>query len=395
MAIFAKFQQIATTLQLLSDCGVNPVNVVIEQILSASEGIINGRHMILAGTNNYLGITFEPECIEAGCKAIREEGTGTTGSRMANGTYAGHIALENELIDFFNRKQAIVFSTGYTGILGILATLTGREDTIIADVDCHASIYDGCRLGKAKFMRFRHNDVDHLEWRLKQLKGQTENTLIVIEGIYSMLGDRAKLKEIVEIKNKYGAFLMIDEAHSMGILGRQGRGLAEEAGVEDDVDFISGTFSKSLGTIGGYCVSNHPELNLIRHASRPYIFTASSSPAIIASTRSALKILRAHPELREKLWENATSLYRQLQNMGFILGPEPGPVISVHIETAEKALELWRGILDRGVYVNMILPPATPGKNPLLRCSMSAAHTPKQVEHIVEAFASLRKTAGI
>ena len=391
MGLFEKFKEVATTLQSLSDCGVNPVNVVIERIISASEGIVNGRRTILAGTNNYLGITFEQECIHAACKALQEEGTGTTGSRMANGTYSGHIALERELAEFFGRKRAIVFSTGYVSILGMVATLAGYRDVVIIDSDCHASIYDGCRLGGAEFMRFKHNDISHLEKRLQRLGDRTKNTLIVVEGIYSMLGDRAKLKDIAAIKKKYGACLMVDEAHSLGVLGKQGRGIAEDAEVEDDVDFIVGTFSKSLGTIGGYCVSNHPELDLVRCASRPYIFTASPSPAIIASTRAALKILRTRPELRSRLWENALNLYNQLHQMGFSLGPEPSPIVSVHIETQKKALALWRALLDQGVYVNMALPPATPDGKPLLRCSMSAAHTPKQVEHICKVFASIRK----
>jgi 8-amino-7-oxononanoate synthase len=337
-----------------------------------------------------LGITFDKECIQAACDALQAEGTGTTGSRMANGSYAAHVALERELAEFFGRKKAIVFSTGYVGILGMIATLASYGDVVIIDADCHASIYDACSLGGAEFMRFNHNDAGHLEKRLQRLGDRAKNTLIVVEGIYSMLGDRAALKEIVAVKNKYGAYLMVDEAHSLGVLGKRGRGAAEEAGVEDDIDFTAGTFSKSLGTIGGFCVSRHEELDLVRYASRPYIFTASASPAIIASTRKALNILQTCPELRTRLWENAMNLYKQLHEMGFVLGPEPSPVVSVHIETKETALALWRALLDQGVYVNMVLPPATPSGKPLLRCSMSAAHTPEQVAAICRAFASLR-----
>ncbi|MCK4787183.1 MAG: aminotransferase class I/II-fold pyridoxal phosphate-dependent enzyme, partial [Desulfobacteraceae bacterium] len=372
MAIFDKFRDVAETLQTLANCGVDSVNVVMERVISATEAVINGRRTILVGTNNYLGITFDQECIHAACKALKEEGTGTTGSRMANGTYAGHIALERELADFFGRKSAIVFSTGYVAILGMVATLAGPRDVVIIDSDCHASIYDGCRLGGAQFMLFKHNDASNLEKRLQRLGDRTENTLIVVEGIYSMLGDRAKLADIAAVKKKYGACLLVDEAHSLGVLGKQGRGLAEETGVEDDVDFIAGTFSKSLGAIGGFCVSNHPELELVRCASRTYIFTASPSPAIIASTRAALKILRTRPELRSRLWENSLKLYHRLHSMGFVLGPEPSPVISVHLKNTEQALALWKGLLERGVYVNMVLPPATPDGSPLLRCSMSA-----------------------
>jgi 8-amino-7-oxononanoate synthase len=205
-----------------------------------------------------------------------------------------------------------------------------------------------------------------------------------------MLGDRAPLADIAALKSEYGAYLLVDEAHSVGVLGEHGRGLAEEAGVEDKVDFVVGTFSKSLGAIGGYCVSNHPELELIRYASRPYIFTASPSPSTIASTRAALEILRSRPELQKRLWDNARKLYQHLQDLGFALGPEPSPIIAVRLESVEQALAYWVGLLDRGVYVNLVLPPATPDTSPLLRCSVSAGHTPEQVDHICEAFESLQ-----
>jgi 8-amino-7-oxononanoate synthase len=307
MAIFDKFQPAIAALQELKNCGVDSVNVVMERFISPFEAVINGRRTVLAGTNNYLGLTFDQECIRAACEALQQERTGTTGSRMANGNYAGHIALERELADFFSRKGAIVFSTGYVAILGMMTALSGPGDVILIDSHCHASIYDGCRLGGAQFMIFRHNDTGDLEKRLRRLGKQTENTLIVVEGIYSMLGDRANLFEITEAKKKYNACLLVDEAHSVGVLGKQGRGLAEEAGVEDDVDFVVGTFSKSLGTIGGFCVSNHPQLELVRCVSRPYIFTASPSPSIIASTRAALKILRTRPELRSRSGKTLSS----------------------------------------------------------------------------------------
>jgi 8-amino-7-oxononanoate synthase len=209
-----------------------------------------------------------------------------------------------------------------------------------------------------------------------------------------MLGDRAILADIAAVKKNYGACILVDEAHSLGVLGKQGRGLAEEAGVEDDVDFIVGTFSKSLGTIGGYCVSNHSQLELLRFASRPYIFTASPSPSIIASTREALKIIRARPELRSRLWENARTLYQRLKDMDFVLGPAPSPIIPVRLKDIVKAVAFWNRLLEHGVYVNMVLPPATTDGNPLLRCSVSAGHTPEQVEQICEAFASLRDVSG-
>ncbi|WAC08161.1 MAG: aminotransferase class I/II-fold pyridoxal phosphate-dependent enzyme [Thermodesulfobacteriota bacterium] len=394
MAIFDKLHPISSALQDLQNCGVDSVNVVIERFTAPFEAVINGRRTVLAGTNNYLGLTFDQECIRAACEALQQEGTGTTGSRMANGNYAAHIALERELAEFFGRKGAIVFSTGYVAILGMITALAGPGDIILIDSDCHASIYDGCRLAGAQFMIFKHNNIGDLEKRLRRLGKQTENTLIVVEGIYSMLGDRAILADIAAVKKNYGACILVDEAHSLGVLGKQGRGLAEEAGVEDDVDFIVGTFSKSLGTIGGYCVSNHSQLELLRFASRPYIFTASPSPSIIASTREALKIIRARPELRSRLWENARTLYQRLKDMDFVLGPAPSPIIPVRLKDIVKAVAFWNRLLEHGVYVNMVLPPATTDGNPLLRCSVSAGHTPEQVEQICEAFASLRDVSG-
>jgi 8-amino-7-oxononanoate synthase len=272
----------------------------------------------------------------------------------------------------------------------MLSTLTGAGDTILIDGDCHASIYDGCRLSGADIIRFRHNDAADLGKRLRRLGERARTALVVVEGIYSMLGDRAPLADIAAVKSEYGAYLLVDEAHSLGVLGETGRGRAQEAGVEDRTDFIVGTFSKSLGAIGGFCVSRHPELNLIRYASRPYVFTASSSPSVIASTRAALGILRSHPELQTRLWENANQLYGGLKAEGFVLGPEASPIVAVRMETKEQALAVWNGLVARGVYVNMVLPPATPDGGSLLRCSMSAAHTRDQVAHICEAFASAR-----
>ncbi len=391
MAIFDKFLQLAQTRQVLAESGIDSINVVMDKVISPTEAVANGRNMILAGTNNYLGLTFDPACIEASCEAARCQGTGTTGSRAANGSYAAHVELERELADFFETRGVIVFSTGYVANLGMLSALTNPGDVLLIDADCHASIYDGCRLSGADIIRFRHNNADDLEKRLRRLGDRAQNTLIVVEGIYSMFGDRAPLADIVNVKRKYGAYLLVDEAHSLGVLGEHGRGCAEEAGVLDEVDFIVGTFSKSLGAIGGYCASNHDELDLLRYASRPYVFTASPSPSTIASTRAALKILRSQPELRSRLWENARRLYQRLQEMDFVLGPEPSPIIAVRMESKEQAVVFWMALIERGVYVNLVLPPATPDGGSLLRCSLSAGHSPEQIDQISEAFASLHE----
>jgi len=374
--------------RLIASSGEDPFHVVVERVVSATEAVVNGHKVIMAGTNNYLGLTFEVSCIAAACTAVREEGTGTTGSRMANGSYAAHVALENELAAFFNCPAAIVFSTGYIANLGILSTLTGSDDVILMDADCHASIYDGTRLGAAQVIRFRHNDPENLEKRLQRLGERAKRTLVVVEGIYSMLGDRAPLREIVDVKNRYGASLLVDEAHSLGVLGENGRGLAEEADVEGGVDFITGTFSKSLGSIGGFCVSRWSELEHMRYAMRPYIFTASSSPSLIASTRNALQVLRRGTGLRTSLWANATRLYQGLSGMGFQLGPEISPVIAVKLPvSAEEASALWGELLSQGIYVNLVLPPATPDGGALLRCSISAAHSQAQINAMLDAFA--------
>ncbi len=391
MTIFDKFQQLAETRQELEQCCDNFFNIVMQKIVSGTEAIVDGRPMILAGSNNYLGLSFDADCIKAACDAAREEGTGTTGSRMANGTFSGHVALERELADFYNCQEAIVFSTGYVANLAMLSTLMGSGEVILLDADCHASIYDGCRMGNAEIHRFRHNDVQNLEKRLQRLEKRNTNVLIVVEGLYSMLGDRAPLAGIAAAKEKYGAYLLVDEAHSLGVLGTNGRGLAEEAGVESSVDFVVGTFSKSLGAIGGFCTSNHPELNLVRYASRPYIFTASSSPSVIASTRKALEIIQNRPELRQRLWENAERLYTTLQELDFETGPELSPIVTVRLEDKTEAFALWSGLLEQGVYVNLVFPPATPDGNYLLRSSVSAGHTPEQITHICKAFTAVKK----
>ncbi|MGH7015860.1 MAG: serine palmitoyltransferase, partial [Caulobacteraceae bacterium] len=309
MTILAKHAHYKTSYDALRASGVDPAHLKFEAVLSPTEGILDGRRTILMGTNNYLGLTFDPKCIERAVEATRSQGTGTTGSRMANGTYVGHWLLEQALAEFYGRKHAMVFSTGYQANLGVLGALAGRGDHLMLDADSHASIYDGSRLGGAEVIRFRHNSPDDLYKRLQRLRGAPGERLIVVEGIYSMLGDTAPLKEIAEVKRETGAYLLVDEAHSLGVLGRTGRGLAEEVGVEADVDFIVGTFSKSLGSVGGFCVSDDPDFEVLRIVCRPYMFTASLPPGIVASTLEALERLRSEPSLRRDLMRNAHRLY--------------------------------------------------------------------------------------
>ena len=392
MSLFAKFQPLARDRHDLLAQGVDPFGAPIEEIYSPTEARINGRRTILAGTNNYLGLTFDKQCLDAAHAALDELGTGTTGSRMANGSFAGHRALEEEIAAFYECDKAIVFTTGYQANLAVISGLTNNDDTLLIDADSHASIYDGCRLSGADIVLFRHNNPDDLYKRLKRLGQRAANTLVIIEGIYSMLGDRARIREIIEVKNSFGAMLLVDEAHSLGVLGERGRGLVEEAGVLNEADFIVGTFSKSLASTGGYCVSNHPQLDFIRYASRPYIFTASPCPAVIASTRAALRRVENGADLRARLWRHAHRLYRHLADAGYALGPEPCPVIAAMLDTREQALALWRGLHEHGIYVNLVFPPATPAGKSLVRISVSAAHTDEQIDKICEAFSALSAT---
>jgi len=391
MNLLQKLEAQAAERKAMLPEGLHAFGIPIEEVYSATEARIENRRVLFLGTNNYLGLTFAPECLEAAHRAIDQAGTGTTGSRMANGNYAGHRALELEITEFFGGRSTIVFTTGYQANLGAISGLAGSGDVLLIDADSHASIYDGCRLSGADILRFRHNNAGDLDKRLRRLGERAQNTLVIVEGLYSMLGDRAPLRDIVEVKNRYGSLLLVDEAHSLGVLGEQGRGLVEEAGVLDQVDFITGTFSKSLGSIGGYCVSKHPQLDELRYISRPYIFTASSSPAIIESTRAALRLLRDGTDLRRQLWDNITRLYSRLQALGYSLGAEPGPIIAAIVDTPGEALEIWKGLLERGIYVNLILPPAAPDNRALVRCSISAAHTPEQIDRVCEAFAELRE----
>lgn len=393
MPLLDKFESAARIRQNLEAGGHDPTRVVIDQILTPTEGMVEGRRTILAGTNNYLGMTFDPACIEAGKAALETQGTGTTGSRMANGSFAAHAELEQEIADFFQMPHAMVFSTGYAANLGMLTALCGAGDTVLLDADAHASLYDGCQMSGANIFRFRHNDVESLERRLQKLGDAATNCLIVVEGMYSVLGDCAPLAEMVELKQRYGACLLVDEAHSLGIFGERGCGIAEQAGVLDQVDFVVGTFSKSLGSMGGFCASPHAQLELVRYVSRPFIFTASSSPATVATTHEALRQLRERPELRDAIWRNANHLYKGLKERGFQVGPQASPVVAVRLGEKEKAVVFWNRLLESGIYTNLMIPPASPDRNSYLRCSVSAAHSGEQIDRIIEAFDNLKSLA--
>jgi 8-amino-7-oxononanoate synthase len=395
MALFDKFGAIAAQVAEAERAETNPFSVVLDHVLSPTEAMIRGHRTLLLGTNNYLGLTYDPDVIAKSAEAVREFGTGTTGSRIANGSYDGHQRLEQALAAFYGRRHAMVFSTGYQANLGIISTLAGKNDHLLLDADCHASIYDGARLGQAQVTRFRHNSPEDLFQRLRRLADVPGDKIIVVEGIYSMLGDSAPLKEFAAVKRETGAYLIVDEAHSLGVLGQTGRGLTEAAGVEADVDFILGTFSKSLGGVGGYCVSDLEGFDILRVACRPYMFTASPPPGNVAGTLEALRQLQARPILRQQLNDRGRQLYAGLAALGFDLGPEPSPVVSVILSEPQAAIEFWKRLLDAGLYTNVSLPPATPKSLSLLRSSVSAAHSAAQIDRALALFAEIGQVMGL
>ena len=389
MSLFSKFDDLRAGIDSLMAYGRNPFDMRFDRILSATEALLEGRPCLLFGTNNYLGLTFDATCIEASVRSVHAAGTGTTGSRIANGTYGDHALLERRMAEFYGKRSAMVFTTGYQANLGLISTLGGREDHLLIDADSHASIYDACKLSTAEVIRFRHNDPEDLARRLRRLTGREGNCVIVIEGIYSMLGDTAPLREIAEVKREMGATLIVDEAHSLGIRGKNGRGICEDAGVEGDVDFVVGTFSKSLGAIGGFAVSDLPDFDLLRVACRPYMFTASLPPAIVASVTAALGRISTDPSLGAHVRSTSERLYSGLTQAGFEVGPEPNPIVALKMTDKETAVRFWNRLIDRGVYANLALPPATPGSLSLIRCSVSAAHTEAQIDRAISIMAAV------
>lgn len=394
--LFAKFDPLVKERDNLLAAGVrDPFAIVMDEVKSPTEAVIEGKDTILLGTYNYMGMTFDPDVIAAGKDALEKFGSGTTGSRVLNGTYQGHKACEEALEEFYDMDHAMVFSTGYQANLGIVSTLAGRGDYVILDADSHASIYDGCFLGNADIVRFRHNNVENLERRLAKLPPEA-GKLVVLEGVYSMLGDIAPLDEMVPIAKKYGAMVLVDEAHSMGFFGEHGRGVAEAQGVIDQVDFIIGTFSKSVGTVGGFCVSNHPQTDFLRLVCRPYTFTASLPPSVVATATTSIRKLMHAGNKRAHLWENSKRLHRGLRDLGFELATEEpeSAILAVLLPDQEKAVRMWQALLEQGLYVNMARPPATPVGVYLLRCSLCAEHTAEQVEQILGMFEAAGKATG-
>jgi len=395
--LLSKFDGLIQTRETLLSSGIeDPFNLVMEKVLSPTRAICNGRDTILLGTYNYMGMTFDPDVLDAGKQALADFGSGTTGSRVLNGTYRGHRECEDALREFYGMDHAMVFSTGYQANLGIISTLAGKGDYIVLDIDSHASIYDGCKMGDAEIVPFRHNDIEALEKRLKRIP-EGAGKLVILEGVYSMLGDVAPLTEMVAIAKKHGAMVLVDEAHSMGFIGENGRGVAEDQGVIDDVDFIIGTFSKSVGTVGGFCVSNHPKFDIMRLVCRPYVFTASLPPSVVATAATSIRKLMHGANKRAHLWENSRRLHSGLKELGFELGTdEPqSAIVAVIMPDLERGAQMWGALLEQGLYVNLARPPATPANMTLLRCSLCAEHSSEEVETILERFEKAGKATGI
>ena len=395
--LFSKFDALIAQREGLLATGVkDPFSLVMEEVKSPTVAVVNGKETILLGTYNYMGMTFDDDVIAAGKQALDDFGAGTTGSRVLNGTFQGHKDCEDALKEFYGMDHAMVFSTGYQANLGIISTIAGKGDYIILDIDSHASIYDGCKMGDAEIVAFRHNDVEALEKRLKRLPAEA-GKLVVLEGVYSMLGDVAPLKEMIRVSKEAGAMILVDEAHSMGFIGENGRGVAEEQGVLDDVDFVIGTFSKSVGTVGGFCVSNHPKFEIMRLVCRPYVFTASLPPSVVACSAASIRKLMHNGNKRAHLWENSKNLHQGLRDLGFQLGTPnaQSAIIAVVMPDLEKGAAMWAALLENGLYVNLARPPATPAGMTLLRCSLCAEHTSDQVADILNRFERAGKAVGI
>lgn len=352
------------------------------------EVIMEGKRRIMLGSNNYLGLTTCPEVVEAGIAAYRQYGSGCSGSRFLNGTLKLHLELEAELAAFLRKEAVVTFSTGFQSNLGIISALVGRTDYVICDRENHASIYDGCRLSFGKMLRYRHSDMEDLENCLKRVP-ETAGCLIVTDGVFSMGGDIARLPEIVDLAKKYGARVMVDDAHGLGVIGEGGRGTASHFGLEDEVDIYMGTFSKSLASLGGYMAASAKVVDYVRHNSRPFIFSASITPASCASALAALRHIKAHPELPQRLAELSAYARRGLKEKGLKIIDSETPIIPIFTYDMETTLSIAAELYDRGVYVNTVLPPAAPSDGCMLRTSYMATLTEELIDEAVEIIADV------
>jgi 8-amino-7-oxononanoate synthase len=357
-----------------------------------TEVTMDGHKILMFGSNAYTGLINDERVIEAGVKALRQYGSGCAGSRFLNGTLDLHVQLEKELAEFLHKDEALCFATGFTVNEGVLATICGREDYIITDERDHASIVDGRRLSFAKQLKFKHNDMEDLE---KQLQKCAPNAvkLIVVDGVFSMEGDLANLPEIVRLKHKYNASIMVDEAHGIGVFGKQGRGVCDHFGLTDDVDLIMCTFSKSLASIGGCIAADKDIINWLRHTTRSYIFSASNTPAATAAAREALHIIQKEPERIENLWDVTNYALQRFRDAGFEIGDTESPIIPLYIRDSVKTFQATKLAFDKGIFINPVVPPACAAQDTLIRFSLMATHTKEQVDRgvdiLIEVFKEL------
>jgi 8-amino-7-oxononanoate synthase len=360
-----------------------------------TEVFIDGQKRIMIGSNNYLGLTHHPKVMEAAESAARKYGTGCTGSRFLNGTLDLHEELESQLAEFVGKESALVFSTGFQTNLGTIASLVGREDVVVIDKLDHASIVDGCRLAYGKTFRFRHNDMDDLEQTLTSYADNFKGKLIVVDGIYSMEGDMANLPGIVKIADRHGANIMVDEAHSIGVVGPNGAGVAEHFGVSDRVDLIMGTFSKSFASIGGFVAGDEVVLQYIKHKARPMIFSAGLPPYAVATVHAALEIIRSEPERRETLMRHAKKMREGFRSLGFDTGGTETPVVPIIIGGLKETIMFWKALFEGGVFTNPVVPPAVPSGSCRIRTSCIATHTDSQLDQVLSTFEKIGREMGI
>ncbi len=359
-----------------------------------TEVIMEGRRRIMLGSNNYLGLTTQPEVMQAGLDALRRYGTGCSGSRLLNGTLELHLTFEREMAAFLRKEDVVSFSTGFQSNLGIISALVGLGDYVICDRENHASIYDACRLSYGKMLRYRHNDMADLEAQLQKVP-EKAGCLIVTDGVFSMGGDIADLPAIVRLAKKYGARTMVDDAHGFGVIGEGGRGTASYFGLEDQVDVYMGTFSKSLASLGGYMAAQARVCDYVRCNSRPYIFSASVPPACIAVANASLRYLAAHPERQAQLQSISRYMRDRLTERGVKIMMAETPIIPIYTYEPEITLRAQKALYERGVYVNATLPPACAPGGCLLRCSLMATHTPAQVDEAVDIIAAVLKELAL
>jgi len=373
--------------------GVYPYFRVIESEQDC-EVMVNGKKVLMFGSNSYLGLTNHPEVMEASKRAIDKYGTGCAGSRFLNGTLDIHIELEDRLAKFVGKDAALCYSTGFQVNLGVVSTLTGRSDTILLDEADHASIIEGSRLAFSKVLKFAHNDMDSLESKLKVCDPENVK-FIVVDGIFSMEGDIIKLPELVELANKYGATVMVDDAHSFGVLGRNGRGTADHFGLTDQVDLIMSTFSKSMASLGGFIAGDKETLNFLKHHSRSLIFSASITPASAAAVLAALNIMEREPQRIEKLWEITRKCQKAFREMGFDIGHSDTPIIPLYVRDDMKTMTLTKILLDNGIFVNPVLSPAVKKEDTLIRFSLMATHTHEQIDYALDTIKKVSQQLGI